>query len=203
MHAGSCQEDTSPNRSMHTITSKNGATGNHLVTCVLSHNYELRDISQNGDAWNHKSEINQCNYLYFFIAAEKTTTTKNNSKNKSELWMYTWNSKWGKNLKCGLYTQNSKKKIRIPKKTWELWMLLKFQGEKIIPRTKSELWMYTWNSKWGKKFRNVDCTLSIQEKTCENCGCKVEIPRRKNYSKKKVRIVRWQESNWIARRKSE
>ncbi len=91
--------------------------------------------------------------------------------------------------------QNSKKNM------WELWMLLKFQGEKNILRTKSGLWMYTWNSKWGKKIWNVDCTLRIQEKKCENCGCKVEIPRRKNYSKNNVRIVRWQESNWIARRK--
>ncbi len=152
------------------------------------------------------------NYLYFFIAAETTTTTKKQfqdvcSEFQEQIRIVNVYLEFQRGKKSEMWTVHSEfqeKKSEFQKKHVRTVDVVEIPRRKKYSKNKVRIVNVYLEFQMGKKkFRNVDCTLRIQEKTCENCGCKVEIPRRKNYSKKKVRIVRWQESNWIARRKSE
>ncbi len=151
MQAGSCQEDTSPNLSMHTITSKkelrNWEWSIDISLTIMT--YEWQDI--NSELWyiritnlRRKGQtLRSCNYLNFFFYCGRN---KNNSK------MYTQNSKkkkselWDVNLENQDKVSISKYKliilrnqIRIENQKTCNCEKARFVGSKLrIPRKKSE-----------------------------------------------------------------
>ncbi len=99
MQAGSCQEDTSPNLSMHTITSKKELHSWEwsIDISLTIMTYEWQDI--NSELWyiritnlRRKGQtLRSCNYLNFFFIVVETKTIPRCilrilRKKKSELW---------------------------------------------------------------------------------------------------------------------
>lgn len=157
MHARSCQEDTSPNNHLKERCDWEWSTDMYFeLRCIKS------QIGQKAKLWDKPLH----NYLYFFTAAEKTTT-----KTIPRCILRILRKK----------SQNSECILGIPK-----------GGGSAMWTVNSEFQEKSQNSE--KNVRTVDVKMRFQ-------GEKIILI--KNYSKKKCKILRWQESNWIARRKSQ